>query len=283
MAEGPAAPNLFERIAKAGYEATRVWCEAGGGTPRAPWHEAEAWRRESAVEGVKRAVAGATPEQLHEAWRKDRIDRGWKHGEVRNAEAKEDPHLKPYAELGDSQKRKSDLFAAVAQILYRCGKERWDVKTMTDPAAGKVNIDEPQKKTIVDLIGLKAPIEPVERQPEELTTYQLKGTITMAKLEADKDVHMVLSDGAGKTMIIESVSPDCAENSRVLDQITAVRQAVTAQFPGAIAGSREGGLAVPVTVTGVAFFDRLHGQEGVALNGIELHPVLSFEVQPAAK
>ena len=29
-------------------------------------------------------------------------------------------------------------------------------------------------------------------------------------------------------------------------------------------------------VTGVAFFDFLHGQTGVAPNGIELHPVLDF-------
>jgi hypothetical protein len=29
-------------------------------------------------------------------------------------------------------------------------------------------------------------------------------------------------------------------------------------------------------VSGVAFFDFLHGQTGVARNGIELHPVLGF-------
>jgi hypothetical protein len=34
----------------------------------------------------------------------------------------------------------------------------------------------------------------------------------------------------------------------------------------------------PVTITGVGFFDRVHGQTGVALkNGIELHPVLAIE------
>jgi hypothetical protein len=33
---------------------------------------------------------------------------------------------------------------------------------------------------------------------------------------------------------------------------------------------------VPVSVTGVAFFDTLHGQEGVAKNGIELHPLLAI-------
>ena len=30
------------------------------------------------------------------------------------------------------------------------------------------------------------------------------------------------------------------------------------------------------TITGVAFFDFKHGQAGVALNAIELHPILAF-------
>jgi hypothetical protein len=30
------------------------------------------------------------------------------------------------------------------------------------------------------------------------------------------------------------------------------------------------------TITGVAFFDDLHGQRGVAPHGIELHPVLAL-------
>ena len=33
-----------------------------------------------------------------------------------------------------------------------------------------------------------------------------------------------------------------------------------------------------VTVTGVGFFDVLHGQTGVAPNGIELHPVLAINI-----
>ena len=33
---------------------------------------------------------------------------------------------------------------------------------------------------------------------------------------------------------------------------------------------------VPVQVTGVLFFDFLHGQTGVAPNGIELHPILQI-------
>ncbi|HET9096986.1 MAG TPA: hypothetical protein VFN37_10015, partial [Candidatus Baltobacteraceae bacterium] len=34
---------------------------------------------------------------------------------------------------------------------------------------------------------------------------------------------------------------------------------------------------IVVDVTGVAFFDALHGQTGVAPNGIEIHPVLSID------
>ena len=34
---------------------------------------------------------------------------------------------------------------------------------------------------------------------------------------------------------------------------------------------------VPVQVTGVGFFDILHGQTGVAPNGIELHSVLDVQ------
>ena len=32
-----------------------------------------------------------------------------------------------------------------------------------------------------------------------------------------------------------------------------------------------------VRITGVGFFGYIHGQRGVALNGIELHPVLDVE------
>jgi hypothetical protein len=31
-----------------------------------------------------------------------------------------------------------------------------------------------------------------------------------------------------------------------------------------------------VSVTGVGFFDRLHGQEAPARNGIELHPIIDI-------
>ncbi len=43
------------------------------------------------------------------------------------------------------------------------------------------------------------------------------------------------------------------------------------------ASRRPAGLCTRARVSGVAFFDFLHGQTGVAPNGIELRPVLGFD------
>ncbi len=54
-----------------------------------------------------------------------------------------------------------------------------------------------------------------------------------------------------------------------------------------LAGPRSGGIPPvthfriayqPITVVGPAFFDFLHGQDGLAPNGIEIHPVLAIGV-----
>jgi hypothetical protein len=79
-------------------------------------------------------------------------------------------------------------------------------------------------------------------------------------------------------MIVESPAPHCAQG-RFAQQIQAVRDAIDGQFPVFTEDETvmiRVRLNIPVTVTGVAFFDTLHGQEGVAPNGIELHPTLSI-------
>jgi hypothetical protein len=82
-------------------------------------------------------------------------------------------------------------------------------------------------------------------------------------------------------MIVEAPDPSCASGSLFLDNIISVRRTLDQRF-GAI-GRIEANTVVmanlPVAVTGVAFFDTLHGQEGVAPNGIELHPILVITFQ----
>jgi hypothetical protein len=210
---------------------------------------------------------------VHEAWRQRKLAQGWQPGAVKDRQAKTDPMLVPFTDLSGEGQRTPTLAAAITQALA-CGRERWDVKTLTDQDASQVNL-VPQVATVADLIDLPAPVQPTSRVRQEFNTYQLTGTVTFAKLEADNDIHMILADPDGRTMIIESPCRDCAQNSIVHDEIATVRQTVEAQFPTAASGGVEN-TSVPVTVTGVAFFDRLHGQDGVAPNGIELHPILSF-------
>lgn len=152
-----------------------------------------------------------------------------------------------------------------------CGKERWAVKTLTDPLAANVTL-MPQSTTIADLVSIAPPVEPTDRvNPTEETTFVLQGTLTVIKQEADSDYHLVVEDGQRNTMIVEASSPACAQGSRVLTEIEQVRQAIDGK------GGTSMTLPVPVTVTGVGFFDRLHGQTGVAPNGLELHPLVAIE------
>jgi hypothetical protein len=65
-------------------------------------------------------------------------------------------------------------------------------------------------------------------------------------------------------MIAEAPSPACTTHATAYRR----RQMANARKAVRICGKAR--------VTGVAFFDFLHGQTGVAPNGIELHPVLGF-------
>lgn len=170
------------------------------------------------------------------------------------------------------------------------GKERWFVKTGTDASAKQVNIT-PQQSTIAALASLPAPHDPdsiPDREAStEFTVYQLQCTLTAYKEEQDGDYHLVLSDGEGNTMIAEIPYPGFCQDSLWLDQITQAREAFNQRFGKPLDKLRELAtvsegvpmitkVSVAVTIQGVGFFDRIHGQTGVAPNGIELHPVLSI-------
>ena len=167
-------------------------------------------------------------------------------------------------------------FALSAPQVLACGKERWSVKTVTDKDAAKVQ-DVPTPATINQLRQIAAPLDPNHRpssrySPTEITTYEVTGYITLIKAEADQDYHIVLADDNGRTMIEESTHPDCALQSRFKADIDQVRAALDQGFKGPIGKPIK--TKKLVTVTGVGFFDHIHGQTGVAPNGIELHPIL---------
>ena len=172
-------------------------------------------------------------------------------------------------------------FVLTTSLALACGTERWAVKTGADRDASAVNLT-PETTTIAALSDLHAPPKPNTRatsrfSPTEFKTFAISGIIVGIKKETDEDYHIVLQapDDVEGTMVIESVSPNCTDRSLFTQQIKDVRQAIDQKVKG-ISGKMKK-LNLPVTVTGIGFFDPIHGQTGVAPNGIELHPILGIE------
>jgi len=154
------------------------------------------------------------------------------------------------------------------------------VKTLADPEAEKVKINSSGTTTIEKLCALPAPAYSAAnpRSTVEESVYTVDGFLVGYKLEADSDYHAVIQNAAGEPLIIEFPNPGCLQGSKVIQQATAAR----ARFLQLIGTLPTGHFvflpkAIRVRVTGVVFFDRIHGQDGVASNGVELHPVIGIE------
>src|SRR5258706_14062060 len=172
---------------------------------------------------------------------------------------------------------------APSLLAQSCGVERWSVKTGTDAEIGSVNLSSQSSNTIVTMRGWTAP-NPIPANnrvsPFETTVWVLNATLTQYKLEGDSDYHLVLSDAAGNTMIVEIPLPACVgSGSPFLSGITNARTEFNARFTPTTSFQTAN---IPVRVTGVGMFDFLHGQTGVAPNGIEIHPVLDVVFNPTS-
>jgi hypothetical protein len=172
--------------------------------------------------------------------------------------------------------------------------ERWVVKTAADADAQGMTGQAPTPTTIADLIAIKIPrpLPPDGRSDgAEKTVWQLTATLQEYGREADGDYHMVLADDQGHTMIGEIPNPgDISTNSYFATQITNARSAFDAKFhimeditapspqadPTAEATIAFHAVGIPVTLTGLGYFDFPHHQRGVAPNAIELHPVIGI-------
>jgi hypothetical protein len=189
-----------------------------------------------------------------------------------------------------------------------CGVERWDVKTGTDPGALSIAL-EPRAgagagagaATVAELRLLPAPglLEAHSpRQAEERIVRQLADVRLVCvkyEREGDRDLHLVveqrddevvepsadhgcklLHDPAPSlhTMIVEVPDPECLpSNHPWRERIARVRALVQSETHPEERARRVNRV---VSLRGLAFFDILHGQLGVAPNGIELHPVLAM-------
>jgi hypothetical protein len=171
--------------------------------------------------------------------------------------------------------------------LPTCGTERWAVKVGDDPTVSLVDLTIPPTPTTIQALRAVAAPFPLNPNPPydprftgfggvETTAWILNATMTAYKKETDVDYHIVIADTSG-TMIAEIPEPDCASDaSPFRPAILKARQTFDSQLT---ATPDFQNVSLPVRLTGVGFFDFLHGQNGVAPNGVELHPVLDVIFQ----
>jgi uncharacterized protein YfaP (DUF2135 family) len=155
------------------------------------------------------------------------------------------------------------------------------VKIGTDSDASLVNLNSTTATTIAALQGISKPStlpDNARIQPTETMTWVLNATLVKYAKSFDSDYHMVFSDSAGRTMIGEIPDPGCVgPGSPFAAGIAHARAQFDAMFT---ATNTFQNASVPVQITGVGFFDYFEGQEGIAPNGIELHPIIDITFGP---
>ena len=185
--------------------------------------------------------------------------------------------------------------AVTPDLLPAAVHERWAVKTAADADAQALTGQPPTPTTVAELRALEVPaLLPPDGRSDgaEKTVWQLTATLQTYRSESDGDYHLVIADDQGNTIIAEIPNPgDITTPSYFAEQIATARTAFDNHFqivenigtpippaaPGAAAAAPQfQRAAVPVTLTGIGFFDFNHGQLGVAPNAIELHPVINI-------
>lgn len=106
------------QIARVCHEANRaVQIINRDGFANKHWPALSKEMRASAEDGVAKARAGATAEELHESWCEFKRERGWVFGPEKSEYRRTHPCLVPYADLPEHERIKDTLFHAIVKAL----------------------------------------------------------------------------------------------------------------------------------------------------------------------
>lgn len=108
-------------IAKVVYQANKTFCETNFDFSHMDWNDAPDGVKCSYVRGVVEVInnPNITPEELHEAWKKEKTGQGWVLGENKNPDKKTHPCLTNYRDIPEFEKRKDNLFIAIVKELIK--------------------------------------------------------------------------------------------------------------------------------------------------------------------
>lgn len=166
-----------------------------------------------------------------------------------------------------------------------CGHERWDVKTLSDPDADKLEVDNVRHLSVTRLGMLKRPtVLGLTRAPKERRVYTVNvilDSLPDRKLgfkteHLDSDIHLAVRDKNGSTIIAEFPDSGCTAEAEFRSRMQDAREALVKACDGKPPKGKFKELRGTATITGVLFFDFFHRQRGVSPNVAEIHPVLSF-------
>lgn len=114
---------LERAIAKTCHAANIALC-ANNNEKWHAWPDAPEWQKQSAIEGVRfhwtalELGEERSPSASHDAWMKFKLADGWVFGNVKDADAKTHPCIRPYEDLPLEQRMKDYIFAAIVKAYH---------------------------------------------------------------------------------------------------------------------------------------------------------------------
>ena len=198
-------------IASIAHALNRAYCEAIGDQVPPVWDETTPEHQNSLIKGVELHLSNpnATPEESHLSWLKVKEAEGWVYGEVKDAEAKTHPCIRPYSELPESQRAKDYLFRQTVHSLapYLEGqKEIVQEEVLEDKAAEQPEVTQKLVEQQTDDAILK------QGQPIQGPVKLTRGQIAMG-----------INFNPSRNPLVDKIKQQCAD---VVDTIEEYRDNV---------------------------------------------------------
>jgi hypothetical protein len=172
----------------------------------------------------------------------------------------------------------TDLPFVPALASVSCPVERGPVKEGADADRNRVGSD--LAATIAQLRARPKPSSyPTNSRvtTSEFHIWSITGYITQYKQESDGDIHLVVKDSAGRSLIAEMPYSGCVPtSSRWRTQIASARTSFAHAYSVQTSWHYIHRL---VDLHGVGYMDPPHDQTGAAPNGLELHPVIYLRLR----